>query len=83
VKRKLGIKDRFDGLNGSIIHWWPRKNGDAMLLSSSYYRGQQSFDLRQWYKDENKFRPTKRGVRFRRTERKQLIEAISKLKDID
>ncbi|MBR0795645.1 hypothetical protein JQ615_09620 [Bradyrhizobium jicamae] len=80
MKRKL--KDKFAGFKGQIVDSWTRKSGDRVLLSTQRYRGKKGADLRIWFRTENGFRPSNRGIRIPFDELESLFASVKRLKKL-
>ena len=53
--------------------------GDDVQVSLTTYKGKQYLDCRVWYPgDDDKFRPTKKGIMFKPEELEALIGALQR-----
>ena len=52
-----------------------------LKLSIGEYRGSERVDLRQYYKIDNEYKPTKRGINFNSEWIDKFIAMVNKLRD--
>ena len=52
-----------------------------LVLQRGDYKGSERIDLRQYYKRDGEYIPTKRGISFSSEWEEKFVEMIEKLKD--
>lgn len=58
----------------------PRRGGTELRLTVGTFRGQELFQIREWYPlDDGTLAPSKRGIAIRMSELPELTEALQRL----
>lgn len=59
-----------------------RSPTEKLIIESSNYKGHDIVSLRIYYlADEDEWRPTKKGITFRREQFDEVMDALSKIKN--